>query len=277
MACPPLPLDVVYMIIDCLHDHRPALKACSRVCKAWIHPARSQLFMRLVLNQHHIQRFPNLGVESHRRVFLAYVRHVILQGIRGEQDGPLWAEAMLLLAGVENARRLTIVDCLVCPGIQSALLSQLANIVILYIFNIRYDSFSELIQLICAFPRLEEMTLSLIAPSWLNPDPPPIAYRLPPSLRSLGLVFSDKSIPILEWLASQQPPPLQTLCLGYFAPVLHAVPHINKFLRHLGPVLETAEFASKGCLYLPLPPKSQTRIDSCDPTRPRSTCTRPEL
>ena len=208
--------------------------------------------MHLVLNQHHIQRLPNLGVESHRRVFLAYVRHIALLGPRGLVDGALWAEAMPLLVGVENTRRLTIADCLICPSIQSSLFDQLANTVILNILNIRYDSFSELVQLICSFPRLEEMTLSLSAPSLLNPNQPPNAYRLPPSLRSLGLAFSDKLIPILEWLASHQPSSLQTFCLDHSAPSQHAVLHINKFLQYLGPVLETVEFTGDGCTFFPL-------------------------
>ena len=277
MACPPLPLDVVYMIIDCLHDHKPTLKACSRVCKAWIRPARRLLFMTLALNQYHIQRLRNLGVESHRRVVLAYVRHVILLGIRGEQDGPLWAEAMPLLASVENTRRLIIADCRICPSMQSSLIDHLPNIVILIILRFPSNSFSDLVQMICAFPRLEEMTLTLTAPSWLNPDPPPIAYRLPPSLRSLRLTFCNELIPIMEWLAPQQPSSMQTFCLDYSAPSQRAVPHINKFLQHLGPVLETVEFTGDGCTFFSPPSLNHNALIHIIQKRPRFTCTRPEL
>ena len=254
MACPPLPLDLVYMIIDSLHDHRPALEVCSRVCKAWTWPAQRLLFMRLILDRHNMRRLSNLGVNSHRRAILAHVRHIILLGARGLVDGPLWAEAMPLLVGVENTRRLTIAYFHVCHSIQSGLFDQLANTVILTILNIRCNSFSDLVQLICAFPRLEEMTLSLTAPFWSNPHQPPIAYRLPRSLRSLSLVLSarhEEPISMLEWFASQQPLPLQTFGLDYSAPAQRAIPHINEFLQHLGPILETAEFTSNGCTFFP--------------------------
>src|ERR1700730_10281954 len=85
---------MIEAIIDPLHNHKPSLRACSLVCKAWTHPARLHLLSRLTI------KWPL------QPATLPYVRHLRIDvDVPGT---PIWDNVIPLHIGFRRIVSLSI-------------------------------------------------------------------------------------------------------------------------------------------------------------------------
>ena len=153
-----LPLEILDLIVDYLHDERTALNACCAVSKSWIPRARRHLFF-------HIEFSPDSPIESWIKAFPTpssspahHTRVLSLSGFAAFGSAGAHACAWLHTFCHIVDLRVIIVRCIesqtsfvpfyrLSPTLRSLSL------------NCCYISLSQLLNLICSFPILEDLKL----------------------------------------------------------------------------------------------------------------------
>ena len=238
MSCARLPQELIDDIFDYVYPDQWTLQRCSLVCKAWLCPARRQLFSNAILSSH---RVANLFGPESCSVVTPFVRRLHITSCPTN----FWNETFPSLVGLQAITSLSLAYLPwqeMLPRVQSMFLDRFVAINRLHLQRVDTIAFSHLAQLICGFPCLE--TLILDYGVWRKSEIVSSALSLPRRFRALELVSSG-IIELLEWLCSfGQRLALHTVCL-HDARSEHCST-INTLLRLLGPSLESFRFHLAG-------------------------------
>jgi len=226
-----LPIELVEAILDYLHDDKRALKMCSLVCKAWLHPTYRLLFYDTRLSWY---RFTTAFDRQSKSTAVPFIRRLHI----GYGPPHLWNEILPFLSGFHLITSLTL-DTLywdkIFPRVQSIISNRFTTITRLELQSLFTATFSELAQMICTFRCLENLILGSIY--WCRTDTASSVLRLPHRLHALELDGDDLT-EILEWFCSfGQDLTLRNLCL--LNPWQHDEQVINALLQVLGPSLDS--------------------------------------
>ncbi|KAJ7613755.1 hypothetical protein DFH06DRAFT_1484577 [Mycena polygramma] len=205
---PGLPPEVVDVIIDHLASDMEALRNCTFVARSWLPRSRHHLFHHLVIPLSRLRRFLR----------------------RCEAVGP----AVVSLTFQASAGPWNHVAAKLCEKALSGTFMSYTSLTSLSIDGLHFSVFSNLAQLLAAFPRLE--TISLFDLTWDQDDSTqtPEHPGLFSSLQNISL--SGISLgPILEWLARHEFPVLDGLGLGLSSPNESPAGRILAFLAHCVP------------------------------------------
>jgi hypothetical protein len=244
MICERLPPELIEGIFDYLRQDKRALKVCSLVCQAWLYPAYRQLFYYTDLSWYRLAiaydpRTKSIVTPFIRRLHITYTT---------PRD---WNETFQSLDGFHSVTSLSL-EILpwdkILPEIRLTISNRFFAIVRLELEKVVTTAFSELAQLICTFPCLENLILGFTV--WPISDKASSLLRLPQHLHALELDDSNFT-EILEWLCSfRQDIALRTVC--FLNPKERHVQVIDTFLQALGPSLESLRL----CLFSALRPLS---------------------
>jgi hypothetical protein len=105
MSCSHVPQEVLDDIFDYLHQDKRELKRCSLVCKAWLYPARRQLFSDATFNSRQI------AISFHRNstsIIARFIRRLTIANCPTE----FWIDTFSSLGGVQDV---TSVSCTHLP------------------------------------------------------------------------------------------------------------------------------------------------------------------
>ena len=216
------------------------LKACSLVCKAWLYPAYRRLFYdtRLSWDQLRIAFDPRSGSNAAPFIRRLHLRYDLKCG---------WNQIFPFLDGFHYVTSLSIAHLGwdgILPATRLTISNRFIAIVRLELQVVTTTTFSELAQIICTFRCLEKLILGFISCNISDKASPLLC--LPPHLHALEL-DGPNLIDILEWLSSfGQDLTLRNVCFLEFNGYHYQV--INKFLRVLGPSLESFRMRLVGAL-----------------------------
>jgi len=223
MQHPMLPYELVDIIIDYLHGDRVALAACCLVCKAWLASSRYHLFTDILLNHWNCDNILSLPAPS---IFSIAARRLMLT----DKDS--------LPPGIEQFSSIRAFYLRVSSP-DADMLSRIPvifpKITLLELNYVVFDSFEELIQLICATPCLE--TLSLCMCTWKHDLEQPLpSLHLPTCLHTLN-ILSLRLHFFLTWFNTlESPPPLTTLRVYRVGE--EAMPSLGGTIKALGGSLQ---------------------------------------
>ena len=244
MTCARLPQELIDDIFDYIYHDQRALKRCSLVCRAWLCPARRQLFSNATLNSRQVA---NLFKPESCSVVAPFVRRLHITNCPTD----FWNETFPSLVGFQAITSLSLTHLPwheMFSRVQSMFLNRFIAISRLHLQRVDTIAFSHLAQIICDFPCLE--TLILDYTEWRKSDIASSALALPRHFRALELQ-SPQIIELLQWLCSfGQRLALRTVCLHDVRRDHCSI--INTFLGVLGPSLETFRFHLAGISPPPL-------------------------
>jgi hypothetical protein len=231
MSCERLPQELIDGIFHYLGEDKQALKVSSLVCKAWLYPAYRQLFYYTRLSWYRLAIAYDPRTKSTAAPFIRRLR------IRSDSR-PEWNETFPSLDGFHSVTSLSLENLPwdeIFPEIRLTISNRFITIVRLELQEVVTTAFSELAQIICTFRSLESLILGSTV--WNTSNEASSLLRLPPHLHALeldGAGFTE----ILEWLCSFGPDlTLRSVC--FWNPLERHYHVINKFLRDLGPSLES--------------------------------------
>ena len=200
-----LPPELIDYIIDFLHAHKASLVACSLVGRKWVASSRLHLFDSVYIRSTTVEQLLNL-LASPLCTITTCIRRVSLDNLE------LIPRLVLAIPGVR---------CLgICPSRPDShrclksrhhaqKFTELSHLIFM---GTRFDTMNELLDLICAIPRLEALTISNITFSSGGQALAPFfetGSHVPPTLRELWLT-TEWTMRILEWL-QQHPHSYQNL------------------------------------------------------------------
>jgi len=237
-----LPHEVVDLIIDFLHNDRHTLATCAIVCRSWLPSSRYHLFSRVDLSLSDIEHFAKL-FKRPKSTFPSYIQSLSLAGnaSSAQQRAPYVGWTYLEgLDAVDSLYLRHIEREALQPLAHSKLLSSFHHLTRLDIAGIFCHSFDDVLDIICTYPHLRELSVSAIW--WQVPGSQTFKQDLAlPCLRTLHL--PSPPAPLLEWLLAR-PSTLDVEALH-----MRRVPAIQSrliglFLRRLGSSLKHLEI---GC------------------------------
>lgn len=272
------PRELIDIIIDELVDDKPALIACSAVCRQWLLRCRQHLFRCLYYQGNRdLQPYPgNFNkkffdlCDSDPSIY-RFVRHLNLEEVKGRYSRdtlPAFVASLRLLTSLET---LTISDARFYRWDSDALshfpakYHHLKDLRLHY--GIRFRSFTALLEVVGACPQLEHLTLHVV--SWVEKTSdvvlsPHIAPQVPARLKSLelGSIGRGQKGWVIRWLMSAPTPPaLEKLRL--FAVDGREVPGVTLLLRELGSLLKHLELSFVGHSNVILASKKLPRLFPC--------------
>jgi hypothetical protein len=92
---PLIPQELSDIIIDHLHDDRPALGRCGLVCQSWLPSSRFHLFSTIKLFPFNIDTALTI-LCTHNSTIPPYVRRLEMEEGRGRKWDPQWVNSALL-------------------------------------------------------------------------------------------------------------------------------------------------------------------------------------
>jgi hypothetical protein len=231
---------MILAIIDHVHDHKPTLKACSLVCKAWTHPARLHLFSRVIL------KWPL------QPAAFPFVRCLLLlmdRSSHGPYGVPAWDEVVPLLVGFHRVVSLEVFISeqylnTLSPQTWLALGKTFSKVVSLRLSCVTLSDASSFTRVVCAFFCLRElrMHVSLDLTFQVPESSFATTFRLSPHLDTLELNMMALAA-VLEWLLSLPVrPTLRTVRLYNLRPADCAI--IHKFIGVFGTGLESLSLST---------------------------------
>jgi hypothetical protein len=243
-----LPAEIIDVIIDHLQD-RAALCKCSLISRIWLPRCRYHIFGATTLRRSNIRVF--LTLRTPLCTFAPYVQRLVLKSILWDfinipalGERKVQAEQVTLyFGGFPSVKELDI-DTFswdyLDPDSQTNFLTCFSTIETLAIRGLYVASILSVIQIICAFPLLQ--SLSLCNVGWNFTDESLDAINKlspPPHLRTLGLSECYKR-DILDWLIHESEPRVESLSLGTIFSA--DVQSISNYLRRDGPFIEHLSF-----------------------------------
>ncbi|KAJ7183270.1 hypothetical protein C8R46DRAFT_1066434 [Mycena filopes] len=189
MAPPHIPPEVVDTIIDHLASHPHTLRSCTVTSRAWLPRSRHHLFRRLSISTSQLHRF------------LAHCKHF----------GP--AVVSLVFRASRNHRRHRVVTTLLSEWARRGSFQSYTALTSLQVNGLHFLEFSHLLQLIAAFPRLEN--LYILDVTWISAaKSTSVRYSTGAFSRLSHLSLSARSLdPIFAWLDGHELPVLDSVSL----------------------------------------------------------------
>jgi hypothetical protein len=224
---PALPPELLDVVIDHLHSHKPTLSACSLVCSQFLPATRYHLFGRFSVNHSSSVTFIQL-LRSPYVTFLPYVRSLVIPG------GPWVNGALPLFRGFLNLDRLELV-AFNWSDLEEPALSALKSFPSLTYLHISVCDFNfdQVVDLICSRPTRSLKTVRVFYSIWGPPSVPLIELPPPPPLQHIGLK-TDKINDAIEWLLLHE-----NVCADIRALEIEVSPStdvikVSKLLKHIG-------------------------------------------
>ncbi|KAF5378604.1 hypothetical protein D9615_007147 [Tricholomella constricta] len=179
-----LPHELIDWIIDHLHDDRAALSACCFVCKAWLASSRYHLFKDIHLGSN--TRCDDILALPPPSVFAVAARRLMLTRKMSLPPGIEHFSSInsfYLVATTPNADMLTRIPLI------------FSRLTLLEINIVNFNSFAQMVQLICALPNLETLTQSLDGSLQAPPNTRPLDLGSQPTQTFLaGSIDLDHSV-----------------------------------------------------------------------------------
>ncbi|KAL6307453.1 hypothetical protein BKA93DRAFT_727392 [Sparassis latifolia] len=230
-----IPAEIRDRIIDTLHADRPALRACSLTCHGWLPRARYHLFRSVTFDPVHNSNVFKALIES-SPIVANYVRDVEICGNGGmttwwagstpsarmvrwptlnhtphphrKSDAPdvvEWLDRTLPLAGTRLNRviSLRLSALAVSSIITQALVLRFKRVRVLSVDGCKALAFADFIELLQAFPQLEE--LHLLAAQWLPriTTVPHAEKDIFPRLKKLEVSRKMDIAPLITWMLGE--------------------------------------------------------------------------
>jgi hypothetical protein len=239
-----LPQELIDKIVDYFCDNIQVLVTLSVVCKAWLPRTRYHLFNYVSVLPWNCDKLLDL-LNSPSTTFIPLIRHLNLQDYPGRDGSNLLPRALPQLMVLTAVHELRIRDARIHlwkAGVWSSFISgfQTSSLRDIRIScGIRFESFSQLIDTLGAFPCLEHISLHVV--SWVGNDTvmPSAAQKVPTRLQSLelGSVGTGYKGSILRWLLSGNVA-LTITKLRIITIQKNETAAIGEFLLALGPSLK---------------------------------------
>ncbi|KAJ7157628.1 hypothetical protein C8R43DRAFT_997185 [Mycena crocata] len=267
-----LPLEITDHIIDMVALQRvkrvrSGLAACSLVCRSWTYRSRFHFFhdCRLLLHYHNAAAFGRLLRSPHCTI-LPHVRRLTMRN-----HGDCYTvfddikEDLKLLSRVETLRLSGSSWAVHGTAPRRGFMSSLADVVELEIDCAALGDFTHALLVICAFPRLEKLSLrqfslgsrtaeeshhySVLFPPYLPYSPPawirPNESLLRPAPLSSLSISAPALIPILHWFNWVGPQRVTRLELNLLRLLRREdTPPLLQYLRGVSPFLEDFKLIS---------------------------------
>jgi hypothetical protein len=250
--------EITDAIIDHLHSDYKTLKTCSIVCGSWFLAARYHLFIRktaITITPRNCHAFLDI-LGSPYSTIRPYIRYLVIDGGMADHQ---FSHALSLLPHLHAVERLGLESMVwddIGAAAKVALLSHFDRVTKLDLRVFECTSASHLVDILCSFPFLEELTIdrfkSRIGGGTLAA---PAACGLTLShLRRLHLTTYEDihNNTFLPWLLDIQPPlPLSDIRVGWVFDTNQHSGSIADFLKGLGPRLKYLQFfASSARMFL---------------------------
>lgn len=220
------------MIIDALHSNKKALACCALVNKSWLARSLHNLFATLSIPLAKAGAFFNtLSSSSHLSLF-TYVEDLRVQG-----GGDGWRLSRSTFIGLSRLRALKSLTLHGFGGYTSPYpclesLQNLTRLRNLEISNAAFRTIDQVVDIICAFPSVESISLGDIQ----VPDEEVTTSELciASTLRMLDL-RGCPAHSLISWLHSHSPPPpIQNLGVSfYYNPATSTTKYFENTLKHL--------------------------------------------
>ncbi|TDL19489.1 hypothetical protein BD410DRAFT_900190 [Rickenella mellea] len=226
------------VIIDYLHDDRPALCSCGLVCRSWLPTSRFHLFSTVQLC--HIDIGTGLPlICSPGSTIPPYVRHLELE--EGRRDNPRWVKKALLSKSLPKFCALESLvlahidwaDLMSVPSPRDRLICFSRCLNHLALEYVEFETMNQVLDLFSAAPSLEKLSLASVECE--IQDVPQIRIN-PFTPKEIALAGGSLTIPLIDWLCLQPMPSVQTLNLAFID--MEQMPAISRYLKILGPKLE---------------------------------------
>jgi hypothetical protein len=208
-----LPLEVIETIMDHLHDDRKALETCSLVCKALTPRAQFRLFFNITLNLRHCDDLVQLTQSA--STVVQFIRHLHLDC----HHMNAFDINLQLPVGFKAIESLTVSDLRIrhfdSQRISSFFINtSITNATVLRLIDIGSRYVFQLAHIICAFPRLQKLAISVTNNySWIDDILIPTGLQPSPHLTALQLGYLCLD-GMLKWLMSLPAcPALRTVSL----------------------------------------------------------------
>jgi hypothetical protein len=251
---PRLPPELTDRAIDHLHSDKPALLACSLVCKTWLHASRYHLFhIEIPLTDRNIRSFVEL-LDSPTSTFFGQALHVHISPCE-DSHKPLSASAIFgtisryLLKLKIKSLRLTDVEWDIKDKELEEMFEYFATTTTLDLRDVTFSIPNQYIKFITSFLSLEKLCLYGISTpaddaSHITP------FTLSPLLRAVDLCSQDLKPPFTWFLSAAQFPPVESLHI--FSIKSEHLDAIQAVLQSLGSSLNTIclVFSNPGALIL---------------------------
>jgi hypothetical protein len=239
-----VPQELLDNIFDYLQQDKRSLKKCSLVCRAWLYPARRQLFPDATFNSRQI------AISFHRKsrsAIARFIRRLTIVNCPTE----FWNDTFPSLDGFQDVTSISLTHLPwreMLPRVQLTFLNQFAAINRLHLQRVDTVAFSHLAEIICSMRCLETLVLGFLV--WRKSDVAPVDLFLPQRFRALELQSSE-IVEVLQWLSSfDERLTLRAVCLQDVN--WDHCQTINTFLRVLGSSLETFRFHLSGISFTPI-------------------------
>ncbi|KAF8970471.1 hypothetical protein BDZ97DRAFT_95945 [Flammula alnicola] len=234
-----IPIEVVEVIIDHLHNDKKSLNVCTLVARRWLPTSRYHLISSVRVDQKNYRGLLELLSAPYARLAVSVLE---LKLVRFNEDDNAWLNyalptfakhfssiTSLSLAGIKwrqlNPRS---VDCI------KTAFRKTTKLLLLDCF---FVSFSQIIELISSFEVLEDLKCVVCKCDSQGRAPSP---QLKMASRLKTFMFDDGHPMLLAWLADQKPIRLQELFVeGISLPRLHSV---NALVVHAGSALKRMRF-----------------------------------
>ncbi|KAF7338725.1 hypothetical protein MSAN_02194700 [Mycena sanguinolenta] len=232
-----LPLELVDEIIDYSVGDPSTLEKCSLVSRAWVSRCRSHLFEKCALWPSTISAFCDL-LRSPECTFLYHVRSINSIKHYGPRDYDSYLNGFAGdLGRLINVRELemTVMAPYSVEKFHTFLCTSFPKItrLVLDLRNARHSEFTLVANMICLFPTLQELDMTMTGPS----KDIPADVVPPPELRSLHLC--KHSVQVLSWFdVAHRLSNVHSLTLpcprGLYVPIVRkALEQIGSELLHL--------------------------------------------
>ncbi|KAF7978983.1 hypothetical protein HWV62_44241 [Athelia sp. TMB] len=233
-----VPPEITDMIIAILRDDRAALNNCSLVAKHWLPSARNYLLARVVLHSMNVDSFINLRA-SPRCTLNNYLRQLVLT--LDPTTGPRVLDYFAGLSAVTTLRISRNAKWL--SSIGKAKTGCFPSVTRLEIDGVQFDSFTNLLHIICGFPALRYLYLR--DTTWSRRGDHPEGYVLPTALRTVDVEASRNfKWDLLSWMADDAAFMPRSVNLG-----MVSLPHIKsvgRYIERWGTSLEMLSFGLTG-------------------------------
>lgn len=197
-----VPIEIVEVIIDYLHNDKEALKACSLVSRRWVFSARYHLVYPIKLHHKNISDFLDL-LQSPCSKIAPSIRDLSFLSIVEERD---WIPSAL--STIE--KHLTHVTSLTLHGVRWSRLDSTTtasffrgfqSVTHLTIKAGAFSSFPQCVEFICSFPFLTTLTAGKC--QWDSNTAAPPSARFTLSRRLTTLAIDTPPNTLTQWLTNQ--------------------------------------------------------------------------
>lgn len=241
-----IPLELFELIIDFLNGDRETLKVCSSVSKAWLPCCRYHLFRRTLVspaNAFQLLALVNFSWSDPSIRFVSSIRHLVIQSQDDRSQHKLRFHNILhnFLSSSLISLEMTGASAFDGNGQLISHLRALPNLCRLTMGSFLFSSFRRFIEVICAPPNLEH--LSLTGVEWGDSDTTdlldiPTIFSLSPRLEYLEIFLSrlHQFLDWLLWTSDQAELSIKTLHVGGIG--IEETAALSQFLGVLGPRLK---------------------------------------